>query len=263
MSAEAKLPAGVFKAVKKDGSPYYRASLTHKSKHISLGSYESAKTAGLAYEMACSLLRGSGSSILEYRRNYPLPFDKWVSLINLHDNGIYCAGPIYLRNKYFEYYLDPDTVLRFDASELFYYTHHSIQRRGGHLFVADYGSQINILNRYGIHSFAVCGKDYLFKNGDRHDFRGGNIVIMNRYMGVRSATKKGKTVYTTKIHVNGDLVVGHYDSETDAAIAYNKAADILESAGVRDNFNRNYLEDISTAEYRIRYEKVKVSKHLI
>ena len=77
-------------------------------------------------------------------------------MINLRDNGIYCRGPIYLRNRYFEYYLDKDTILRFDASELFYYTHHSIQRRGGHLFVADYGSQLNVYARYGIKSFAVC-----------------------------------------------------------------------------------------------------------
>lgn len=261
--AKKALPAGVFTAVKKDGSVYYRASLTHKSKHISLGSYDTAEAAGMAYETACMLLRGSGAEIIDYRPSCQLPFAKWVALVNLRDNGIYCSGPIYLRNRYFDYYLDQDTVLRFDASELFYYTHHSIQRRGGHLFVADYGSQINILTRYGIHSFAVCDKDYCFKNGDRHDFRSGNIVVMNRYMGVRSETVRGRTTFTTKIHVNGDLVVGHYDNESDAAIAYNKAADVLEAAGVRINFNRNYLEDMSTAEYRIRYEKVRISKHLI
>ena len=30
---------GVFRAVKKDGTVYYRASLTRHGKHISLGSY--------------------------------------------------------------------------------------------------------------------------------------------------------------------------------------------------------------------------------
>lgn len=35
-------------------------------------------------------------------------------------------------------------------------------RRGGHLFVADYGMQVNILNRYGIKNYAVKDKDYIF-----------------------------------------------------------------------------------------------------
>lgn len=264
MSGEYSLPAGVYSAVRKDGTKYYRASLTYRAKHISLGSFESPDAAHAAYECANNLLRGEASDkgIIDYSDDSPVDFSKWVAIINIRDNGIYCSGPIYLRNKYFEYYLDADTVLRFDASELFYYTHHSIQRRGGHLFVADYGSQVNILSRYGIRSFAVSGRDYTFRNGDKLDFRSGNVVIINRFMGVRSAVSKGKTEYITRIHVNGDLVVGHYSDELDAAIAYNKAADLLEAAGVRDNFNRNYLEDMSTAEYRIRYQKVKISKRL-
>ena len=42
---EQNLP-GVFTARKKDGTLYYRASITHKKKHISLGSY---KTPFMAY----------------------------------------------------------------------------------------------------------------------------------------------------------------------------------------------------------------------
>ena len=71
-----------------------------------------------------------------------------VMLINLRDTGIYCRNPIYLQRRFFDYYLDPDTVLRFDIEELFYYTNHKIQRRGGHLFVADYGMQVNSLSFY-------------------------------------------------------------------------------------------------------------------
>ena len=58
-------------------------------------------------------------------------------------------------------------------------------------------------------------------------------------------------------------MVGHYSELTDAAIAYNKAADILEAAGIRTNFNRNYLEDISEAEYKLRYARIKVSKRIV
>lgn len=250
---------GVYPAKRKDGTPYYRASLTYKRKHISLGSFSTCEAASDAYLAGCAILReASDVSVLDFDENGPLSFDKWVALINLRDNKIYCSGPIYLRNKYFEYYLDRDTILRFDASELFYYTHHSIQRRGGHLFVADYGMQTNILSRYGIRSFAVCGRDYEFKNGDRFDFRSGNVVIINQYNGVRCDNLQSRNSFTTRIHVNGDLVVGHYDNEIDAAIAYNKAADHLEAAGVRGNFNRNYIDGLRDIEYKIRYERIKV-----
>ena len=40
---------GVFRAVKKDGTVYYRASLTRHGKHISLGSYAVAEDAHKAY----------------------------------------------------------------------------------------------------------------------------------------------------------------------------------------------------------------------
>lgn len=254
---------GVYEARKKDNSIYYRASLTHRGKHVSLGSYETAKAARKAYLFSAKLLREGDQKIIDYdEKKCPIPFDKWVLLINMRDNGMYCNGPIYLRNRYFEYYLDPDTVLRFGADELFYYTHHGIQRRGGHLFVADYGMQVNILNRYGIRNFAVKDKDYYFKNGDCYDFRPGNVVVINRYAGVRRDTYRGKNVYTARIHVTADLVVGHYDTETDAAIAYNKAADILRELGVAINFSENYIEDMSSTEYRLRYGRLKVSKRI-
>ena len=41
---------GVFAAVKKDGSVYYRASITFRCKHISLGSFTSEAEAHGAYQ---------------------------------------------------------------------------------------------------------------------------------------------------------------------------------------------------------------------
>lgn len=254
---------GVYQAQKKNGEPYWRASLTHKGKHISLGSYESEELATLAYTEASELLRGSRTSegVLDHDQDTAaLGFAKWVAIVNLRDNGMYCNGPIYLQYRYFEYYLDKATVLRFSADDLFYYTHHNIQRKGGYLFVADYGMQVSILSRYGVRSFAVKNRDYYFKNGDETDFRAGNIVVVNRYFGVRSQTVKGRTVYTTRIHVNGDLVVGHYETENEAAIAYNKAADMVNAAGVDIEYTRNYIENLSPTQYRLLYDSVKVRR---
>ena len=157
---------GVFAAKKKDGTVYYRASITYRKKHISLGGFDTMRTANAAYLVATSLLNRDRASINQYRDTSPLPFEKWVILINFRDNGIYFGTPIYARTKFFYYYLSPNDALKFDIDDLFYYSSHKIMKRDGHLFVADYGMQVNILNRYGIRSFAVAGKDYLFLNGD-------------------------------------------------------------------------------------------------
>lgn len=253
---------GVYATSLKDGTQSFRASVTYKSKHISLGSYSSFQCANEVYIEADALLKADVRyEVAEYdRTEHRLPFSKWVALLNFKNNGIYCRGPIYLRERYFEYYLDHDTVLYFDVSELFYYSHHTIQHRGGHLFVADYGSQLSVLARYGIKPFSVPGRDYYFVNGNPHDLRAGNIVVVNRFIGVSKETSHGRDTFVTKIHLVGDLIVGRYENETDAAIAYNKAADILEAGGAKREFNRNYIEEISSTEYKLRYERIKVSR---
>ena len=43
---------------------------------------------------------------------------------------------------------------------------------------------------------------------------------------------KGKKRYRARINVPGYYIVGYYHSEFDAAIAYNKAIDILKKNGV-------------------------------
>ncbi|MBR4541050.1 MAG: hypothetical protein IKO54_02640, partial [Lachnospiraceae bacterium] len=248
---------GVYPAKKKDGTKYYRAAVTYKQKHISLGSFRTEKAAGAAYALAGKILRGNEEYLPEdYERvvqgsdsrgrkapgktgagqnrvkqtGYTLGFDKWIMLINLKKTGIYSNNPIYLYGKYFIYFLDRNTELKFDADEMFFYGKHRIQKRGGHLFYSDYGMQCSLLARYGVKSFSVKNRDYYFKNGDETDFRYGNLVVVNRFRGVYTKEAGGRKIYEVKIHFIGSLKVGTYTNETEAAIAYNKAADSLEEA---------------------------------
>ena len=259
---EKKLP-GVFPATKKDGTVYYRSSITYKRKHISLGSYDTPYKACAAYLEASALISSDSLSLADYSDLRVLPFSKWVSLINFRDNNIYMATPIYLHPKYFDYMLSPTQILKFDIDDLFYYSTRTIMQRGRHFFVADYGMQVNIANRYGIKNYAVMNRDYRFVNGDCMDFRYENIEIYNSYHGVtRKESKKGVR-YTAKIHINGNYTVGTYATDTEAAIAYNKAIDILKKAGVTKNFAPNYLEGMSPSTYADIYSKLPVSQKIL
>ena len=255
---------GVYQATKKNGEVYYRSSLTYRRRHISLGSYSDALLAHLAYRTASRLIAEESPLTLDdYRPTSVLGFEKWVVLLNFRDNGIYLGTPIYIRPRFFYYYMSPNHVLKFDTDDLFYYASHKIMRRGGHYFVADYGMQVNIASRYGIKNYAVQGVDYDFLNGDHTDFRRENLIIRNTYHGVRTATDKGSCRYSVRIHVNGYYKVGIYDTVTEAAIAYNKAADILEKNGLRKNFLRNYVEGISPTAYAEIYSALSVSSKIV
>lgn len=259
-----ELKKGVFIAKKKSGEVYYRASFTYKGKHISLGSYDSEDKAHGAYLEALMVTQTPTLGIHDYSSdNRYLNFEKWIILVNFRDNGLYFKNPIYLKPKYFEYYLDGEWPYKFDVDDLFYYSNHKIMKRGGHLFVADYGMQVNILSRYGIKNFAVVGKDYEFVNGDITDFRYTNIKIINRYNGVTKVTTKGREIYVSKILINGSYIVGKYKSEDEAAIAYNKAIDVLKNKGIDINYSSNYIENMDSKTYLYNYEKVKISKKLL
>lgn len=255
---------GVFRAVKKDGTVYYRASLTRHGKHISLDSYPVAEDAHRAYEEGLRLLSDLSTSLKSYEPGSPLPFEKWVCLLNFRDNGIYLGNPIYMGQRLFYYYLSPHHVLKFDLEDLFYYSSHKIMRRGNHYFVADYGMQITLTSRYGIKSYAVPGTDYCFRNGDPTDFRRENLEIHNIYHGVRkTAAKNGQYIYTVRIHIRGNYLVGRYATETEAAIAYNKAIDILRSKGVTNNFSYNYVEEIAPSRYAEIYSALTIAPGIL
>ncbi len=261
------MKAGVYVNQKKDGTLLYRASVTVKEKHISLGSFGSEALAHSAYLKAHDVLRSKKdlfSFVDDYKegKKNPLPFEKTVILVNLRDNGVYIKTPIFLEKRSFLYLYSPEFIYTFDIDDLFYYSNHKIMKRGSHLFVADYGSQINIYSRYGIKPHAVPGRDFFFVNGDETDLRYANIEIVNRYKGVTKQVLNGREVYIVKIHVNGDIIVGRYNDETTAAAAYNKAAILLKRKGVRINFGQNYLDGISEIEYVALLNKVRVSESI-
>ena len=78
---------GTSTATKKDGTVYYRASITFRRKHISLGGFDTVSEANAAYLEADRLLNRERLGINQYKENSPLPFEKWVILINFRDNG--------------------------------------------------------------------------------------------------------------------------------------------------------------------------------
>lgn len=257
---------GVQKETKKDNTVYYRSGITYKNKHISLGSFDTEEEAYEAYLFAKNVLYSHDYTIekcIFHTADKELTFEKEISLINFRDNGIYFSTPIYLRKNYFEYHLSKEICLKFDIDDLFYYSSHKIMRRQGHLFVADFGSQVSIITRYGLKPYSVIERDYRFINGDIYDFRRSNIDIINRYNGVLRVVKKSGTFYKAVIHIKNNFVIGQYATEDEAAIAYNKAIDILQKKGVKKNFTPNYLEGLSPKIYAKIYTAVKISPKIV
>lgn len=256
------MSTGVYKTQKKDGTIYFRSSITYHGKHISLGSFSSFLDANKCYKEAQELLNKDIFSIESYQKHSFLSFRKWVCLINYRDNEIYFSSPIYVYKSYFSYYLSETCELKFDIEDLFYYSNKQIMKRKGHLFVSEYGMQTNILNRYGIKNYAILNKDYSFINNNQYDFRYSNIQIYNKYHGVLKTIKQKEVYYQSKINITGYYIVGYYKTNTEAAIAYNKAIDILVKNGVTRNYVPNYIEEISNKEYADIYSKLKISSKI-
>ena len=141
---------GVYIAYKKNGDKYYRASFTYKNKHISLGSFKTEKKAADAYEFALKIIEDRSYTLEKLEKKMPISYDKYIIIINFRDNNIYLPNPIYVRKKYISYYISETEEMKFSIDDLFYYMSHRILRRGGHLYVNDYGMQLSLGNRYGI-----------------------------------------------------------------------------------------------------------------
>ena len=119
--------------------------------------------------------------------------------------------------------------------------------------------QVTLFSRYGIKNYAVPGKDYRFINGDPFDFRYENIEILNTYHGVSLIRKNGKAVYRARIHLRSYYLIGYYDSAVEAAVAYNKAVDIVKERYPEKNYELNYIADLKASEYADLYKRVKIS----
>lgn len=254
---------GVSPAFRKSGEPYFRASITYRRKHISLGSFSTGEEAHAAYLEGRRILADNACTPETYDEGSALPFEKWVCLANFRDSGLYFGNPIYVGKRMFFYYLSPSQVLKFDPDDLFYYSSHKIMCRGNHYFVADYGLQVTITSRYGIKPYAREGTDYRFINGDPQDFRRENLEILNLYHGVTLTQKNGQRIYTVRIHIRGNYIVGRYDDEITAAIAYNKAIDVLHKNGVSKKFLPNYIEDLSPSKYAEIYSSLQISQKVL
>ncbi len=256
---------GIFIAKKRDGTIYYRASVTYKGKHISLGSSDSMETASLLYEKAWLVIKNPELTPDKYsERLAPLSFQKFICLANFRDNKIYIKTPIYLHRTYFSYHLDMDTELKFDLEDLFYYSSHTIQRRGNHLFVADFGLQERILSRYDIPGFAVLGKDYRFKNGDHTDLRYSNVDVINPIKNIRKKKEGRDEVYNVKMHINGDWNIGSFPTHEMAVIAYNKALDEAKKHGLKTRTEILDIPDgLSHALYAKIYSTIKLPEKYV
>jgi len=259
------MSTGIYTTTKKDGSTYYRVSITFKNKHISLGSTTDYEHALSRYQLATLLVRNNRYKLQDYTKtNQSLDFEKWVILINFRDTGLYFKTPIYLSKYYFTYFLSQSVELQFDVDDLFFYGNHKIFSRGNYLFVNDYGMQLNILSRFGIRNHATSGKDYLFIDGNPHNLRYENIHIVNPYMGVEQITKNGKLYYKAKLNINGYITLGYFKSNHKAAVAYNKAVDFMQRYVTPcKDYTKNYISDISQEEIDYYYISIKLPASII
>ncbi len=250
---------GVYKTARKDGSIYYRVSISRGGKHVSLGSFDDPTHAAEAYREAERLYNDSDIGLLNWKDHVTfLHQDKVITILNHRDNNMYIGTPIYLRGRFFSYFLKGVGELKFDNDDLFYYSSHRILCHDGHLYVNDYGMQYGILARYGIKNFAVAGKDYSFANGDNLDYRYSNIIVINKYHGVSAVSIRDITRYEARIIINGAFLIGRFDSDARAAVAYNKAVDAAVDAGIDKNFIQNYVVEYTPKEYARVYTEIKL-----
>lgn len=251
------LKKGVFLAKKTTGLTYYRASITFRNKHISLGSFSDEDSAHKSYLFASEILGNPSYKVDDYNESTFLSHSKWVTLINFRDNHYYFKTPIYMHRYYFSYYLDSSTELFFDVEDLFFYANHRIIRRQNYFFVNHYGSQVNILSRYHIKNYGVPGIDYIFKDGNPYNLRYHNVIVISSYHGVKPIIEMNKLHYKARILVKGNYVIGTYENEVTAAIAYNKAADyITQNTSVKKSYPHNFIESIDSQTYHRIYQSI-------
>ena len=239
----------------------YKIYFVYEGQKIYLGVYASRKEGQRILDEAEKIMHlPAGIPSFD---DYTLNYKKVVCLCNLRDNKKYIKNPIYIYSKHFHYYLSQDCILIFDLKELFYFSTYKIHKRGSYLYTQDSVSQKSILSRFGILNHSVAGKDYIFKNNNPYDFRHENLEIINTYKGVTKKQRADKISYAASIFLDKNIIIGHYSSELEAAIAYNKAVDLLQEVYPQKQFVSNYIPFLTHEEYDEIYENLVVSPRLL
>lgn len=244
-----------------NGKTQYKIYFVYESNKIYLGTYPSMETAEKALAEAEFLMKQpQGPPEFEFAPT--LNYKKIVSLCNLRDHKKYMKNSIYLYATYFHYYLSKNCILVFDSKDLLYFSTYKIYKRGNYLYTQDSISQQNMLLRFGIPNHSVLHKDYFFKNGNPYDFRAENLVVINSYKGVRQKVRNDKTIYIAYIYLKSNLIIGHYDSEIEAAIAYNKAIDVLHQQKRLHDYTYNIIPYLTNVEYQAIYDHIILTPRL-
>ena len=63
--------------------------------------------------------------------------------------------------------------------------------------------------------------------------------------------------------INGNYIIGTYPTEIEAAVAYNKACDILKPVFPNRTFRQNIIRDLSPKDYAKLYLTTEISQKII
>ncbi len=102
--------------------------------------------------------------------------------------------------------------------------------------MADYGMQQTLTSRYGIKATELPAWIIVLSTEILRTSAGKSADPQHLSRCPENGSKNGQYVYTVRIHIRGNYIVGRYATDIEAAIAYNKAIDILHSKGVTSNF---------------------------
>lgn len=244
----------------KGSSTQYKVYFIFEGKKIYLGLFSSYETAELALQEANKIMLAPRGT-LEFT-NLLIDYKKIICLCNFRDHKVYIKNPIYLYQTYFLYYVSKEIILTFDTKDLLYFSTYKIFKRGNYLYTQDSISQQNILSRFGIPNHSVMGKDYEFINGNIYDFRRSNLKVINNYKGVSQKIKGDQILYVASIYTSSTIIIGNYHSEIEAAIAYNKAIDLLKAQSITKEFTYNDIPFITKQEYDVVYNSITISPRI-
>ena len=69
-------------------------------------------------------------------------------------------------------------------------------------------------------------------------------------------SKNGRILYKAVIHVRSNYVIGYFETDIEAAIAYNKAVDCLNMQKIRRRYETNYIDTLSASAYADIYSGI-------